>query len=225
MTLRPTPPQPITATDSPGCTLAVLSDGAETGDDSASEDARQLHRDVGVDRRDGSLVEQDVVGQRADVGHLPDADTVERQARPVALRPLRDARIQARRRLAGDAADALAAAHHQARHHVIADLDVAHVGADSLDDAGALVAEDHGTRTVQRAVEVVVVAVAQAGRDRPHQDLATDRLVVLDIGDGELVGIVEEYGSAHCAERRRDYFAARRWRGSEYAPAASALVS
>ena len=76
---------------------------------------------------------------------------------------------------------------------MIADLDVAHIGPDRLDDPCTLVAEDHGPRAIQRAVEIVVVAVAQPRRDGPHEDLATDRLVVVDIGDVELVGIVEKY--------------------------------
>ena len=107
---------------------------------------------------------------------------------------------------------------------MVSDVDVAHVGPDRLDHAGALVAEDHGSRSVQRAIEVVVVAVAEPRGDRSHEDLTTDGFVMLDIGHLELVGIVNKYGGAHDGERRRDYFTARRWRGSEYAPAASALV-
>ena len=73
---------------------------------------------------------------------------------------------------------------------MITDTDVANVGPDRLDDAGALVPEDHRTRPLQRAVEVVVVAVAEAGGHRSHEDLAADRVVVLDIGDVELIGTV-----------------------------------
>ena len=70
----------------------------ETGDDGAPQDAGQLQqRNVAVDRRDSALVEQDVVGQRTDVGHLADADPIEGQAWPVTLRLLRHARVQAGR--------------------------------------------------------------------------------------------------------------------------------
>ncbi|SRR5258706_5981305 len=123
------------------------------------------------------------------------------------------------------AAQAIAAPHHQACHDVITNSDVAHVGPDRFDDAGTLVAEDHGTRALECAVEVVVVAVAQPGGNRAHQDLAADGMVVLDLGDIELVGTVTKHRGAHDGERRRDYLAARRWRGRVYAPAANAFVS
>ena len=75
---------------------------------------------------------------------------------------------------------------------MIAHLNIADIGSDRLYHPCTFVAEDHGPRAIERAVEIVVVAVAQPRRDPLHQYLATDRLVVFDIRDGELVGIVEK---------------------------------
>ena len=188
--------------------------GAETGDDRTSEDARQLQRDVAVDRSDGSLVEEDQVGKRTDVGHLPDADSIEGQPWGKPACPLghlrMQARVSARRRCnARTRRNPSRGTSRRGRRR-----DVAHVGPDGFDDAGALVPEDHRSRAAERAVEVVVVAVAQPGGDGAHQYLAPDRIIVLHIGDVELVGTVKQYRGAHAAERRRDYFAGRRWRGT-----------
>ena len=60
--------------------------------------------------------------------------------------------------------------------------------------------------------------MTEPGGHRADEDLAADRLVVFDIGDVELIGTFTEYSGAHDSERRRGYFAARRWRGSVYTP-------
>ena len=122
--------------------------------------------------------------------------------------------MQAPGGLARLAARALAATHHETRHDVVADTDAAHIWTDRLDDAGALVTEDHRARTHQRAVEVVVVAVAQPGSNRAHEHLATDGLIELDISEVQLVGTVTKHRGTHQPERRRGYRADRRWRGS-----------
>jgi len=111
--------------------------------------------------------------------------------------------MQAPCRLAGNAPRALAAAHHQTRDDVVADGDVAHVGADSFDDTRTFMAEDHRTATAERAVEVVVVAVAQPGGDGSDEHFTADRLVVFDVGDDQLVGAVDQYGGAHRCDCRR----------------------
>ena len=74
---------------------------------------------------------------------------------------------------------------------MVAGLQVAHAGADRLDDPGGFVAEHerHGERhpvTVQR----VDVAVAHAGGHDPDEDLADSRLVDLDVLDLGVPGIV-----------------------------------
>ena len=67
---RPTPPQPCTATHSPGCHAALVDDGAKRGDEAAAEAGRggeiQLFRqphEVGVGK-----VERDIFGERAPGG-------------------------------------------------------------------------------------------------------------------------------------------------------------
>jgi hypothetical protein len=59
------------------------------------------------------------------------------------------------------------------------------------------VAEDHWSGAFQRAVEVVVVAVAEPCGDGADEDLSTDGVVVLDIGDVELIGTVTKDRGAH----------------------------
>ena len=68
-------------------------------------------------------------------------------------------------------------------------------GADRLDDAGRLVAEDGGRRERVEAVDEVQVAVADAAGDGAHEHLAPDGLVDVDVLDRErLVGAVEHGG-------------------------------
>ena len=176
-----------------GLYISTVERSTEAGHHGAAEDAGQLQRDVFVDGCDCAFVEQDLIGQRPDVGHLPDGDPIEGEARLLPLGALGHCGIQAGRRLAGGAAGACAASHDEAGHHVVADADVAHVWTDRLDNASPFVAEDHGSGAMERAIEIVIVAVAQPGGNGSHQDLATDRIVMLHVGDDELIGIVEQY--------------------------------
>ncbi len=59
------------------------------------------------------------------------------------------------------------------------------VGADLLDDAGALVAEDPGEHLGRQAVAQREVGVAQAGRHDAHQHLVGARLVEVDLLEDE----------------------------------------
>src|SRR4051812_37648951 len=95
------------------------------------------------------------------------------------------------------APNALPAAHHQACDDVVAHRYVAYVRPHCLDDSSPFVTEDHGAAATERAVEVVIVAVAQTGGHRSHKHFATDRRAVLDIGDREFVRVVEQDSSAH----------------------------
>ena len=107
--------------------------------------------------------------------------------------------VGAPRRFSGHTAAALAAAHHETRHDAVAHPYLPSIRTDGLDHACTLVAEDHRTRALQRAVEVVVVAVTQPDRNRPDEDLAADGLVVLDIDDVEHVRSLAEHSGAHGA--------------------------
>ena len=81
---------------------------------------------------------------------------------------------------------------------MVADGDRLDSGADRLDDADGLVAEQHGPRPVQHPVDVVQVAVAQPGRECAHRDLTRAGRVDLDLGDDEVVAsVVEQCGDGH----------------------------
>ena len=85
----------------------------------------------------------------------------------------------------------------QTGDHVIAGLELGHVRADRLDDAGGLVAEDRGGRERVVAIDEVQIAVAHTARDGAHEHLASDGLRDLDVLDGEgFIGTME-YGGFH----------------------------
>ena len=78
---------------------------------------------------------------------------------------------------------------------MIAGHELGDVGADFLDDAGGLVAEDGRRRERIEAVHEVQIAVAHTAGDRAHQHLAAYRLGDVDVLDGEgLLGSVEYCG-------------------------------
>src|SRR2546428_6020427 len=97
----------------------------------------------------------------------------------------------------GQAVRTVSAKDGQTGDHVIAGLELGHVRADRLDDAGGLMAEDRGRRERVVAVDEVQVAVAHTARDRAHEYLTSDGLGDLDVLDREgFVGTVE-YGGFH----------------------------
>ena len=106
----------------------------------------------------------------------PSRDEPRRAVRQVAL-VLLLADGEAEVRAVVVAVDALAALRREERDDVVARRDVAHAFADTLDDAGTLVAE-HGRRVAGRvgAGGGVEVGVADAAGDEPHQHLACLRL-------------------------------------------------
>ena len=75
--------------------------------------------------------------------------------------------------------------------------------ADGLDDAGALVAEQHRERMVVAGSHDVEVGVADAGGLDPDASLARARLVQLDLLDAEVLELVENYAAIHDRSRLR----------------------
>src|SRR5437667_355116 len=109
----------------------------------------------------------------------------------------RDEAAGAEVRMAAEALRAAAAEPREARHHVITGSQRGHVGADGLDDAGALVAEHDGPvrRPAALAVHDVQVAVADARGGGADEDLAARRLVDLDRLDRQgLVRLAKDGG-------------------------------
>ena len=81
--------------------------------------------------------------------------------------------------------------------HVIAGLEVGHVLADCLDDARRFVAEDAGHHHRHVAGDDVEIAVADARRGGPGQDLVGARLVDVDVLDRERGVQFTEDGGFH----------------------------
>ncbi len=198
------PPTPMTATVSPGRTLARLSTApvpvttAQPMRQAASNGtARVDHDRLGV-AHDGAL------GEHAGVGEL------ERLLAADGERPGQAAEgVAAVGRLAAVAGVALAAVAEGREHDVVADGDLAHADADGLDDAGALVAEHDRRRERDRAVEHRDVGVAEPGALDADDDLAGPGLGVaqLDVvADLQLAGPDE---APHRASNRRVGWAAR----------------
>ncbi len=81
---------------------------------------------------------------------------------------------------------------------MIAGLDGRHLGADRLDDTGALMAQHD--RPVERepsdAVDDMQIAMAHAGRGGAHQDLARPWLIDLDLLDRQRCMHFAKYGSS-----------------------------
>ena len=89
----------------------------------------------------------------------------------------------ARRQPVGGAAGAVAAARQERHDHPLSDREVRHRGADPLDDARRLVAEQHRHRADPVAVDDRQVGVAQAGGLDADQELGVTRRVEVEVGD------------------------------------------
>ena len=127
-------------------------------------------------------MDQHVLGEGGQVEELRQGGAVLGQAglvSGVALGLGADAEGQAARQ----AAFAVAAVGREAGDDVVAHLYRAHLGADRLDDAGALVSQDGRERVRIGAFHEVQVRMAQAGGLGADQDLARARLVDLDVFD------------------------------------------
>jgi hypothetical protein len=98
-------------------------------------------------------------------------------------------------RPAGRAVVAGAAEHGQAGDDVVALLDVVHLRADLLDDAGRLVAQHDGQRMRVKPLDEVQVGMAEARVGGAQEHLARGRLVDRHVLDDErLVHFVQDCG-------------------------------
>ena len=162
---RPTPPQPKTATDSPGRTFArrvtditpVVTPHPRR---QASAGLQPIgHGDRAVRRH------HRVVGERRHQRQMMDAlRAAMKPGRPVAHRARVHAggRIETEVRATLEAEAAAAARRRECQDHVLADAALGHAVADGLDHARALVAEDDRERRGPLAVHVRQVAAADA---------------------------------------------------------------
>ena len=137
MQARPTPPQPMTATVSPGSHVRGVDHGADARHHRATDQRCAVERHVLADLHAGMLVDQHLLGERRQVQELVHRVGVFGEPRRVALLALRLG-ADAARHVAGQAVLAVAAERRQTSDHMVAGLDGADFGADLLDDAGRL---------------------------------------------------------------------------------------
>ena len=172
----PMPPQPITATISPGPHLGGVQHRADAGRDAAADERGLVERHVGPDLHEHVLVHEQLLGEARQVGELEErliAAPQPRRAGGIGGEPDLVAQVRpTRQAVAARAAEAA-----DARDHVIAGLHVRDLRAHRLDDAGRLVTE-HGRHRVRvLALHEVEIGVAQARPRRSAPALRADRRV------------------------------------------------
>src|SRR3989454_2190753 len=161
----------------PGLHARRVDDRADAGHHAAADQTGAVEGTVGLDGDAGFPRHDGELRHRADAGELADAG-------PVAVEDLGGHRLHvahlAEVGVARVAVPARAAERHPVEDHVVLRLDALDAGADLLDDARALVAEHAGKRHGEVSGNGVQVAVADAARAEPDEDLAVAR-----IADGE----------------------------------------
>ena len=133
-----------------------MGDGAVAGHHRAAYEGGAVKRHVAPDGDAGVLVHQHLLGKGRQAQHLLHGRAGRADAR-FFVGAAFGLGADAARQMAGDAMLAVAAKHRQASDHVITWLDGAHLGADLLDDARRLVAQDAGQRRRVDAVDEVQV--------------------------------------------------------------------
>ena len=194
------PPAPITATVSPGCTLARLST-APAPVTTAHPMRHAASRGISLEMTTAWLSATTVRSVKT-----PALANWNAFSPPTVNGPAELAhRVAAVGRLTAVARVAQPAAAERGEHDVVADLDLADGVTHLLHHAGALVAEHDRGGERDRAVEHRHVGVAQAGVDDPHHDLVGSRRAHLDVvADLELAG---PHQTARWRSRRRQHVA------------------
>ena len=173
----------------------------EAGREAAGEEAGVLERRLGVDLRQGDLRHHRVLGEGRAAHEVADPVAVARDPGGAVGKEALVLLLADRHAEVGpgvEAVDALAALGREEGDDVVAGGEGGDVGADPLDDAGALVAE-HGRR-VARGVGAgggVEVGVADAAGDEADEHLAGPRLGQLDLLDRERLPELLQHRGAH----------------------------
>ena len=198
MALAPMPPTPTTATVSPGPTSAAYT--LEPQPVTTPQPSRQaLSSGTSfVDLDAARLVDDGVVGERAEQAHQPEVLAL----RVVADGAVGDLPADAHQRaevaqvlVAGRAARTATTGRDEAEHDVVAGREPADALADLFDDAGALVATDDRQLERQVTGDEVLVGVAHARRGELDQHLARSGGVEFDVLDApRLVRFPEDCG-------------------------------
>ncbi len=184
----------------PGRAGDAVQHRADAGHDGACGDRGDLRRHAVRHRDDARLRDDDLLREAGDAHQVMDplrAAVQPGRAVEEAVRCREHAAVAAEHGVAGDARVALAAARPPGEGDPLPDREpAAGRGAERLDDAGALVADDDRQPRRQVAGHVVQVAVADAGRLDAHEHLAGARRVELDVLDRQrLAGGAQHRGS------------------------------
>ena len=170
--------------------------GAHAGHHRASDQGGAVQGHVLADRDAGVLVDQHVLGEGGQVQELRQGRAVLGQAGLIAGLTL-GLGADAERQPAGQAAFTVAAIGGQAGDDMVARLHGADFRAHSLDDAGALVAQDGGKRVRVGALHEVEVGVAQTCGLGADEDLARTGLVDLDVFNLKRLAHFAQNGGLH----------------------------
>ena len=149
--------------------------GAVSGDNAAAGHGRDRRGNVSFVAHDPDLLDQRVLGERAELAVSPDLASVTGGEGERSVRAGSGQHVQVGVADVGPAVGAvpaLAAGGQGEQHHRVADGDPVDAFADGDDDPRALVPAYHGKSGREVSRDVVVVAVAQPGVLELHQDLA-----------------------------------------------------
>src|SRR3989442_1045014 len=179
----------------PRLDLGPVHDRAHARHDAAANERRAVERHARVDR-DGTLLPDDgPLGEGRGVGELVGGSPVHGER----LRVLRVRRVATLGGAPGLAGRAAAAVRERREDDRVALLDGRDPGADGLDDARALVAEDDRRRVRDRAVDHAQVGVAEPGRLDRDADLAGAGVLDAHVLDRDRAPAPVIHGRAHHA--------------------------
>jgi hypothetical protein len=193
---RPTPPQPMTATVSPGRTLEVwIAAPTPVITEQPIRAARSSGMSLRIATQACSWIS--ICSAKDDRFRNCCIGPVAAFRRGSSLGVALGVGRHAQRQVAGQAGFAVAAIGRQAGDDVVARLHGADFRADLLDDAGALVAQHRRQRVRVGALHEVQVGVAEAGGLGADQHLVRARLVDLDVFDLKRLAHFAQHGGFH----------------------------
>jgi hypothetical protein len=178
--------------------LRGVEDGADAGERGAAEQRRLLDRNGVAERHRGGGVDDDPLGERAGRGAPVDRLAAEREAGTAAeerAAPDRRRERPARRRPAAPARAAVAARGRPGEDDAVALTQPGDLGAQRLDDPGALVPEHDRRRPVPLALVRMEVRAADADGIHPDDDVARQRLLDVELLDDQRARLVHHRGA------------------------------
>ena len=196
---RPTPPHPNTATVAPALMPGALMTPPTPVVTQQPIECRHVDRHVGWDRIARLRGHDRLLGEDADLGHLPDfvSFAVAEAKRAIHLPGSGISERVAQIREAVATTSAIAAVGDEGEDAAVAGRQSPHAVADGLHRPRPFVTECHGKRQRAGAVDDVVVAGADASSAHLDQDFVSLRRCVVDFDDLERLADFVEDGSFH----------------------------